>query len=122
MYNPGSERVDIYDGQRKFSGGPMTPLEYSSPQPLYPQHPVGGGHPPPVHQHPVGGGHPPPVHHQPSTVHHTNTTVVLQQPTAVSFQTGQDWSNGLCSCCDDCGVCKSGGGRVARTELYIYLK
>ena len=37
----------------------------------------------------------------------SNTTVVIQQPqTQVVIQRPLDWSTGLCSCFDDCGVCK----------------
>ncbi|XP_046855592.1 cornifelin homolog A-like [Xenia sp. Carnegie-2017] len=35
-----------------------------------------------------------------------NTTVVLQQqPQQIMIQGERDWSTGLCSCCDDCGIC-----------------
>jgi hypothetical protein len=52
-----------------------------------------------------------PVQQQPtSTMHNTNTTVVIQQqPAAVIVQGQRDWSTGMYACFDDCGVCKSGG-------------
>jgi hypothetical protein len=52
-----------------------------------------------------------PVQQQPiSTMHNTNTTVVIQQQSAaVIVQGPRDWSTGMCACFDDCGVCKSGG-------------
>ena len=64
-----------------------------------------------------GMGHVPPRHHpqmqqpmppQPMHTTNTNTTLVIQQqqqPQLV-IQHPRDWSNGICSCCDDCGVCK----------------
>ena len=46
---------------------------------------------------------------QPGHMHssNTNTTVVIQQqPAQVVLQGPRAWSTGLCSCFDDCGVCK----------------
>jgi hypothetical protein len=106
------------------SGGAYPPPEpskgaYPPQQPsggvYLPPEPSKGAYPPPQ---PSGGGYPPPVAYpsfpvqqQPGTVHNTNTTVVIQQPTAVVVQPAQGWSTGMCACFDECGVCKSGGGR-----------
>ncbi|CAG5118311.1 unnamed protein product [Candidula unifasciata] len=38
--------------------------------------------------------------------HHTNTTVIIQQPAAAVGV--RDWSTGLCNCCDDVGICLCG--------------
>ena len=57
-------------------------------------------------QQPAAGYPPQPVYPS-SHVSNSNTTVVIQQPqTQVVIQGPGVWSTGLCSCFDDCGVCK----------------
>ena len=95
MYNPGSEH-------RQFSGSelkvhPANPPPQPDPYP--PPQPMGIAYPSPVHQQPT------------STMHNTNTTVLIQQqPLAVVVTGPREWSSGVCACFDDCGVCKSGRG------------
>ena len=145
MYNQGSDQEKINMSsttpypQPDNQVAPMTPPGYPElqrepsegglylpPQPSggvfpFPQ-PSGGAYPPPQ---PSGGGYPPPgaypsfpVQQQPSNVHNTNTTVVIQQPTAVVVQTAQGWSTGMCACFDECGVCKSGGRGTGHRGKY----
>lgn len=70
--------------------GPQTP-EYPLAQPGYPTVQAGYSRPAEVH---------------PSSFQTTNTTVVVNQPTAVPQQEPRDWSTGLCGCCNDCYSCK----------------
>ncbi|BFZ11008.1 hypothetical protein BsWGS_14047 [Bradybaena similaris] len=37
--------------------------------------------------------------------HTSNTTVIIQQPAAAGVR---DWNTGVCSCCDDMGICLCG--------------
>ena len=115
MYNRMS---DTNDGEKPVLTEPQQPPEYTSqpltghppqqPQEGYPPPQPQGGYPPQQPQ----GGYMPQYPHQPiyPTSHQsssTNTTVVIQQPQAqLVVQGPRDWSTGLCSCFDDCGVCK----------------
>ena len=127
MYNRMS---DTNDGEKPVLTEPQQPPEYTSqpltghppqqPQEGYPPPQPQGGYPPQQPQQPQGGympqyPHQPiyPTSHQSSS---TNTTVVIQQPqTQLVIQGPRDWSTGLCSCFDDCGVCKY------NTMIYYYM-
>ena len=94
MYNPKSE-PGYSEDKSSFPqpGQQQGPPPYSQP---------GMGHVQPMYPSPMQQ----PMPQQPMPTH-TNTTVVIQQqPAQVVVQGPRAWSTGLCSCFDDCGVCK----------------
>jgi hypothetical protein len=69
------------------------------PSPMHQQPPPMHQQPPPMQQQPM----PQPGFHSTNT----NTTVVVQQqPAQIIVQGPRQWTTGICSCFDDCGVCK----------------
>ena len=102
MYNAGAEPeksgepTPYYNPQPENQNMPNAPELYPSIQPGQPSYP----------EKPMQPYVPAPMQQQPS-MRSTNTTVVIQQqPTAIVVQGPRDWSTGICSCFDDCGVCK----------------
>merc|ERR1712002_878540 len=65
-------------------------------------------HPPPYTTQPMSAGYPaqspfvPPPSHGQQTA--SNVTVVMTQP-GPSVRGPRDWNSGVCSCCDDFGIC-----------------
>ena len=102
MYNRMSE-----PGYDENKSGLLQPGQEQGPPP-YSQ--PGMGPAPPMQQQPM---YPPPMQQpmpqQPTHMHssNSNTTVVIQQqPQQLIIQGPRAWSTDICSCFDDCGVCK----------------